>query len=290
VTRDDEGSPLALVIAGLDPKSSTRALMWGRTHGVAIIALAPPDSPDATGDFGFIVGADRQASLDPLLHAAPALAGAPVAPVIDESEVEQGPSAQAHGMNLLPPISCDAPIRRAGEPRFPLASWREQRVRGWLVSGSGPCAQDLLDELGGARSFSDRPVVALSLEASGRPRHPAGVRVVAASAGFVPSEAARSADDEVRRFGSVLGDGHVKYWTAIGRDAATLARVALRKLPGDTVTEPRRVTERRALVRTELASARAPLWSTESAGWSDLPGGGHTIKRTVCAVDVPASR
>ncbi len=135
-------------------------------------------------------------------------------------------------------------------------------------------------------------VVALTLEAASRMpragRAPA-MRVVTVSAGLVPSPAAASKDDEVRRFAAVFGDEFVTYWVSLGRDAATLARAAVRKLPQGTVTEPRGVAARRLQAKGELQASRATLWSTESAGFADLPAGGHTLKRTVCAVDVQSN-
>lgn len=307
VTRDDAGSAdrtevsldelvgegAALVIAGLDAGASARALRWGNNHGVAVMALAPPESGEALGGFGFVVGEARQTSVEVLLRAAPALAGAPVVPLIDASEVAEKAAAAGVGMKLLPAVSCDAPVVRAGDPRFPLSLWEGEKVRGWLVSGSPSCAHDLVEELAAAAAslrLPERPVVALSLEAAGQVAHPGSVRVITASAGLVPSPAAPSADDEVRRFAAALGDASVTYWVSLGRDAATLARAAVRKLPRDTVTDARSVAARRVEARGVLAAAQANLWSTESAGWSDAPGGGHALKRTVCAVDVPARR
>ncbi len=114
-----------------------------------------------------------------------------------------------------------------------------------------------------------------------------------ASAGLVPSRIASAGDDELRRFGGVVGDDTLTYWAALGRGrAGTLARVTLRKLPDATVTEPRAVTARRAEAKEALASAKVPLWSTEGAGWVNAAGGGggHAIKRTLCVLDVRSGR
>ncbi len=306
VTRDDAGSSdrtevsldelagegAAIVIAGLDPRASTRALRWGENHGVAVMVLAPPESGEAVGDFGFVVGADRQASLDALVRAAPSLARVPVAPVIDASEVAGSVAAQRAGaLNFLAPVSCDAPVARAGDARFPLAAWQAEKARAWTVSGSPACAQGLVEELSAARLWMpERPIVALTLEAATLLPHPAGVRVVTASAGLVPTLAAGD-DDEVRRFAAVLGDVAVTYWVSLGRDAGALARAAVMRLPKGTVTEPRSVAARRLEARMALSTAKVRLWSSESAGWSDgadEDAGGHAfkrLKRTLCAID-----
>jgi hypothetical protein len=305
VTRDDAGRAdrtevaldelvgegAALIIAGVDAQTSTRALKWGAAHGVAVVALAPPDGEDAMNDFDFVVGATRQESVDALLRSAPSLAGDPVAPVVDASEAAATPVTPSTSLrNLLPVVSCDAPVLRAGDPRFPLAQWQKSKASGWLVSGSPACARDLLGELSSVRAGQrERGVVALALEAASRVAHPQAFRLLTASAGLVPAVASQSADEEVRRFGVALGDDLVTYWASLGRDAATLARVAVHKIPADTVTEAHAVAARRVQARDELGAAKTVLWSTEAAGWGARAQGPRRLKRTVCAVDVPVS-
>jgi hypothetical protein len=58
----------------------------------------------------------------------------------------------------------------------------------------------------------------------------------------------------------------------------------MRSLPATGATDPQAVAERRIQARDALASARARLWSSERATW----GNGRTMKRTICAVDVPS--
>jgi hypothetical protein len=293
VTRDDAGTAdrtevsldelvgagAAIVIAGLDPNTATRALHWGETHSVPVIALVPPDQPMSGGAFGFVAGESRASVVEALARAVTALGGGAVAPVVDASEVSLYPpqGGRVGSLTLLPPVSCDIPAARAGDPRFPLSQWDKAQARSWLVSGSPSCARDLVRELSVAHG---RGVVAMTLEAAGLPPRTAGLRVVSASAGVVPDTTSGGArDDELRRFGATLGT--VSWWTALGRDAATLARIAARQLPADSVGDAKSVAERRAQARDRLAAARARLWSTEAAGWTDA----HTLPRTVCAVD-----
>jgi hypothetical protein len=126
--------------------------------------------------------------------------------------------------------------------------------------------------------------VALTLEAAALPVHPSSLRVVVASAGVIPEGAAEDArGDELRQFKSTLG--RVGWWAALGRDAATLARVALAALPVDWVSDPKAVAERRTTARDRLASAAAHLWSTEATGWA----GERRMKRTMCALDSPVT-
>jgi hypothetical protein len=148
------------------------------------------------------------------------------------------------------------------------------------VTGSPGCARDVVGELSAAHA---RGLVALTLEAAALPVHGPGLRVVTASAAVVPETAAEDTrDDELRRFAATLGA--VSWWTALGRDAATLARVAVRQLPTDSAGEAHEVTARRTRARSLLADSRARLWTTESTAWQ----ADHTMKRTICAVDAPA--
>jgi hypothetical protein len=176
-------------------------------------------------------------------------------------------------------VSCDIPPVQAGAPRFPVAAWSSEKRRAWLVSGSPDCTTDLAGELSAAGA---KGVMAVTLEAATLPAHASSLRVVSAAAGVIPTGAASgNGDDETTRFASTLG--RVGWWTALGRDAATLARVALRQLPVDLETDAAAVSRRRAKARDLLAEARTRLWTTESGGWTK----DHHMRRTVCALDAP---
>jgi hypothetical protein len=296
VTRDDAGSAdrtevsldelagegASIIVAGIDAQTSTRALRWAEAHGVAVVVLVPPDEAVPTRAAGFVLGEPRRQVIEALGRAAPSLATESVAAVVDESELAALPAqgGAVGGLTLLPAVSCEVPAKRAGDPRFPLSAWDHEKAHTWLVSGSPACARDVVGELTGARA---RGVVALTLEAAALPVHGAGLRVVSASAGVVPETAAEDTrDDERRRFAATLGT--VSWWTALGRDAATLARVAARQLPTSSAGEPSEVTARRARARALLEGTHARLWTTESTAWQ----ADHTMKRTICAVDAPA--
>jgi hypothetical protein len=295
VTRDDAGMAdrtegaldelagegAAVVIAGLEPATAGRALAWGRARGVPVVALVPPDDASGSTDFTFVLGESRMRVIETLAKAAPALASGSVGPVIDTSEADRFP-AQGGAMGpltLSPPVSCDIPPVRAGDPRFPLGIWARDGVHAWLVTGEPSCGSDLVSELSAAHV---RGVVGLTLEAASMPAHAASVRVVTAVAGVVPSAAAGDVrSDELARFVDRLGP--VGWWTALGRDAAVVARQALRSLPDKSASDPKAVARLRVQARDALASAKARMWSTEAAGW----GAGHVMNRTVCAVEVP---
>jgi len=208
------------------------------------------------------------------------------APIVDASELplfpaEGGPFGS---LRLGPPVSCDIPAARAGEPRFPVGEWQHANTAAWIVSGSPDCGADLVSELSSAHA---RGVVALTLEAASLVRASPGwpaLRVLSARAGVVPEADPRDPrGEELRRFTSTLGAAG--WWAALGRDAATLARTALLGLPVDGVSEPRAVTERRAIARASIAAARARLWTTESSGWA----ADQTMRRTLCTVDSAAA-
>jgi hypothetical protein len=275
------GEGATIVVAGLDPVTATRALRWGENHGVVVVALVPPSEPLPSAGFGFVLGEARSAVIEALARNAPALASEGVTPVVDASEVESYPleGGRSGPLTLLPPVSCDIVPVRAGDPRFPVTQWDRDKRRVWLVTGSAACARDVAQELSTANAHG---LMALTLESASTPRHAAGLRVVSASAGVVPQS---SADDprarERQRFEVTLGT--VSWWSALGRDAATLARTAIRQLPLESVSDPREVSARRARARDLFATSHARLWTTEKAGWM----GDHSMKRTVCAVDVP---
>ena len=310
------GEGAAIVIAGLDGETAERALQWGEEHGVPVITLVPPvgyavDSPYAAyaaavtaagatpGDarrgandasapapraralFGFDLGEPRGPVLDALARAAPDLTRWTSTPVIDASELPSFPLAGGPlaSLKLGPPVSCDIPAARAGEPRFPIGQWQHDATTAWVVSGSPECASDLAGELSLAHA---RGVVALALEAASLIHGAPGLRVVSARAGVVPVIDPRDPrDEELRRFTAT--SGQAGWWAALGRDAATLARAALLELPVDTVSEPRAVADRRAVARARLAAVRARLWTTESGGWTAE----QTMSRTVCTLEGP---
>jgi hypothetical protein len=296
VTRDDAGSEdrteasldelagegAAMVLAGLDERTSERALRWGEQHGVPVVALVPPPTSThllAIGSLSFVLGEPRARVLAALVGAAPSLGTDVVAPVADASQLGDfaAQGGRLDGLTFGPPVSCDVPAARAGEARFPVESWKADKTRAWIDSGSAECAADLVRELAAERA---RGVVGLTLEAAARLPASPGLRVVSARAGVVPECDARDPrSDEVRRFSSTVGNAG--WWSSLGRDAATLARAALLGLPVDLVSDPRAVTERRAAARDRIASARTRLWTTESTGF----GPDRTMARTICALD-----
>jgi hypothetical protein len=267
-----------VVIAGVDGATSSRALRWANEAGVAVVVVVAPEAEGEAGAFGFVLGERRRPVVLALSGAVPSLSHGTVVPVVDESEFAAFPAdgTTRYGLDFGSPVSCDATAARAGEARFPVAEWVRQRNLSFIASGSSECARDLVDDL--SRSGL-RGTVALSLEASGFPIHARGLRVVTAAAGYMPPVGSPS-DAEMRQF--LARYGRLSWVSALARDAATLARVALLGLPTDSVNAPRATSERRAHVRDLFAEAHAGLWTSEKDSFAP----DHELQRTLRAVEV----
>lgn len=293
VTRDDSGSSerteasldelagqgAAVIIAALDPDTADRVVRWSARHDVPVIVLAPPVS-ERTRDFAFVLGEARGNVLAALIREAPDFAKGKVAPVVDASEVAAFP---AHGgvygpLTLLPPTSCDVPTAHAGAPRFPLGDWQAANAHAWLVTGSPACARDLVAELG---AQSRTGTVGMTLEAAAEYKRTGEPRTAVAAAGIVPLRGRATSDSELARFVAAYGAPRLTWWTALGRDAATLARRAVLPLPATVAATSQAVADRRTLGRRYLAGARARLWSTEARGFDNK----SAIARTLCVLD-----
>ena len=297
VTRNDEGEGdrteasldelagegASIIVAGLDGRTAARALRWSEQRGVAVITLVPPDEAPSGASFGFRAGESRARVVEVLGRTAPALAGGATVRVVDASEllpVAVVAAADGGAAENGPPVSCDVTAGRAGDPRFPIAAWTQSKAGAWLVTGSADCASDLVRDLDRARV---RGVVGLTLEAGGLPSHAPALRVVSAQAGVLPFPARSDPrSDAVHRFSALTGA--LDWWTALGRDASTLARLAVVSLPLDEASDPRAVRERRTLAKDSLANAQARLWTSEAVGFAP----DHSLPRAVCAVEAPA--
>ena len=304
VTRDDTGEPdhlivsleeiarrgAAIIVTGLDGPTADRAIEWAESKQIALIALAPPTSAK-TGGFTFLLGE----ALEPVVTAlAASLAASAHGRAAVIAPVVEGDAARAfeRGLRLdgtfRAPVSCDLRAARAGEPRFPVASWAAAGVHAWLLATSPECASDVVHEVG-ARAQGG--VFALTLDAAGLTARPAqGSRVLAAAAGIVPAGAG-TADDprelEARKMAVQLG-GQPTWWAALGRDAGALARKALSTLPEDTVTLPAEIAKRHRDARDALAAARVGLWTTDAQGFVE-PGNPRCLGRALRVIRASVS-
>jgi hypothetical protein len=283
------GLGASVIIGGLDPKAAEAMLAFSDARDFPVIVLSAPPSQVMPKDFGFVLGTSRSHVYAALAAAVPEIAGKHVvAPVIDESERQDFP---AHGgvfgvltLDERAPISCDVTSAMAGQPRFPIGDWQRADIHAWLVTGGPLCARDVVDEIG---SNGGKGTIALTLEASTElpmAKVPSGLRVIAASTGAIPigpGDAPR--DSELRRFTAAFG-ARLDWWTALGRDAATLARQAVLALSAtEDSREATRVSQLHTNVRDRLASAHADLWSTDAQGF----GTSRVIDRPICVMDLP---
>jgi hypothetical protein len=292
VTRDDGGDPTRLrlgmeevagegasvIITALDPPTAREALEWARSSSLPVIVLAAPKSPELP-PAGFSVGEDWAAELAALGGTLGNDQGGPKTALLADTEAAESLLAVTASTEERwgAPISCDILPTHAGESRFPVGTWQKSGTSRWLVAGSAACAEDLLSSLARVQHHG---TVALSLEASDARMAPSsGLHVSAATAGIVPLGFARPSDPRVvdaramvARTGAPAG-----WWTALGHDAAILARAAVLPLPTDTVTDANEIARRRAFVLRGLTGAHAPLWTSERDGF----GPSRTLPRTI---------
>lgn len=267
------GEGASVIVAGFDRASADRASLWSEQSGVPVLLLAAPSAARMPKTSAFVLGERTERELAMLGEALVRHAVKTAAFVVDTTEDEAaGRAAEAGGLVLLPPTRCDVPLSEAGKPRFPVDAWMASGAQGWLVSGPTQCARDVLRDvkrlLESRRSPNDR-VIAVTLEAGVTPAEvPRGIVVLSASAGLVPILATRpeeAHDEDVRTFIDRFGV-RPSYWTALGRDAGALAATALAPLPADTTSDPKAITQRRAIVQAGLLGARLRLWTTDDKG------------------------
>jgi hypothetical protein len=267
------GEGAAVIVAGFDRTSADRASAWSEQSGVPVLLLAAPSAARMPRSSAFVLGERTERELAMLGEALVRHAVKTAAFVADTDEdVAAVRAAEAAGLVLLPPTRCDVPLSEAGKPRFPVSAWRTSGAQGWLISGPPTCARDVLRDV--KRLFAAKPAdgertVALTLEAGvASSEVPRGVVVLSAAAGLVPVLATRpeeARDEGVRAYMEDFGL-RPSYWTALGRDAGALARAALAPLPADSTSDPKGVTQRRAIAQAGLFAARLKLWTTDDKG------------------------
>jgi hypothetical protein len=273
----------SIVIVGLEPKAAARALVWGERRRVPVVALSPPERT-MPSVFGFVVGESPERELEALIPALEARNGASravrVAPIVDAPDVAPRVRAvlEAKSIPSVAPTPCAERPARAGDPRFPFAAWASADVNTYILAGGLDCARDLVRELdergrGGTLLLTLEATGAIERAVGTRPARP--LRILAVSAGLLPV-GADATDAEVAAFTKRLGR-RPDYWSALGRDAAALARIAVRTIPVDEATTEEEVRRRRDAVREAFASARTQLWTTEAQG----VGPDHTLPRTL---------
>ena len=267
------GEGASVVLAGFDRASADRASAWSEASGLPVLLLAAPSASRMPKVSAFVIGERTERELAMLGEALVRHGAKTAAYIVDTTEDEvAGRAAEGGGVVLLPPTRCDVPLSEAGKTRFPVASWVASGAQGWLVSGPTSCARDVLRDVRRfieSRTASGERYIAVTLEAGLPPAEiPRGIVALSASAGLVPIQATRpeeAHDEDVRTFMERLG-ARPTYWTALGRDAGALAGAAIAPLPADATSDPKGVTQRRAIVQAGLQAVRVRLWTTDAKG------------------------
>jgi len=179
-------------------------------------------------------------------------------------------------LTLLPPVHCEPPLSRG---LFPTATWQKDAVRAFLVAGTQACARAL------SFSLPSGPItVGLTLEAlTGFEGSTASMHVLGVAAGLLPVDATSAAKDPKLGIFATQFGSKPTWWTALGRDAALLARKSVQTLPLDRTDNGTEVTRRREIARSGLLEGKGALWTTDAAGFA----GDHTLPRTLRVVDLP---
>jgi hypothetical protein len=260
----------AILIAGQSPEEATVALRFAERSRIPILLLSVPDHPEKNARFSFVLG-EKETSFAPELERALSSAGAStILPVgtIGEPLGSEGP-------RLLGTVSCDQPAPRAGEPRFPVESWRESKVSGLLLLGDAACSRAVLEDVADSRLAV---TVALGLEAAELSREPSSLKTLVLSAGRFPLR------DDPNDLGARwrARHGNLPTWyAALGHDAGALARAALRELPLGATEDPREIQNRHEALSRSLLGVQADLWTTDGRSF----GGGHSLARTLHVIE-----
>jgi hypothetical protein len=245
------GEGAAIIIAGVDTAGADEAMAFANRRQVAVITLAAPSVPP--GQYGFVLGTGEPEQLDAID------AELRARKIMRSGLILEGTAtgaALSHSL-FIPPRACD--YKTAD-----LAG-----VRTWTVMAPESCALRVLGDL----ARTPGTTVMLSLRAVAD-RVPQGLTVLGLGAGKFP---ARPDDAELATYAQRFG-GKPTWSTVLGRDAAVLAREAVRGIPTDDTSNAQEVARRRDAVRAKLEKAQADLWSTSDArGFSP----DHTTKRTL---------
>jgi hypothetical protein len=291
------GEGAVVILAALDPTSADRAVRWGEAHSVGVIVLAEPRASASSDSDGgapparatpkawtFVAGVPRGDEIAVLGEELVSRGLKKIVPIVPPSGSEAVRALSLGTVTLEPEIACDTAAAQSGEAHFPVADWKKERARAWLVDAPSECARDLLLELAAAGVDG---TMGLTLDAANTSARAPGVHELAVRAGEIPVTAATpavTADPEVRAWFTREGSPP-NFWAALGHDAAVLARGAVSALPLDATTDPVEVTRRRTTAKEALVAAQAHLWTSEARGF----GSDHVLPRTLKAIDLAAA-
>ncbi len=250
------GEGAAILIAGVDATTAAAAAKYSANTGIPVLLLS---HAPASGGAERIVAETAEREAEALGSGASALTLARPALV--------GPAG----------VSCDVEPSAAGQPRFPVQTWKRDRIDGVLVVGNAACARDVARE---SQETGRRVTLGLGLEAGEvfDQLEPAQPRF-ALAAGAFPHRKGTPAPASQERL--VAQSGHAPSWfTTLGHDAALLAKAALAELPLERVDDARVVAELHQSAAERLGRAEAELWSSDQRGFAGqrvLPRALHTV-------------
>ncbi|MCC6213258.1 MAG: hypothetical protein IT376_00175 [Polyangiaceae bacterium] len=248
-----------IVIAGVDDATSAAAGRRAAVAGVPLVLLASPAGDALASPFVFEAGAapgEERRALGAALGEGRTVVG--------------GPGAD---------VDCERARPVGGGTRFPVGAWRAARVPAVLLLGSAGCARELLREAEQARL---QATLGFGLEAAVAAAGAAPAsRLAVLTSGSYPEGGEGGAPPAahaawVARAGSPPG-----WWEALGRDAAALARAAIVSFPEERAEDALRVSALHERARRALASAEAPLWTTDARGF----GGAQRLPRVLRVVE-----
>jgi hypothetical protein len=276
------GEGATMIIGGLDVEGATRLVQWGAVSNVSVLALA---EPGVSVTKGAVLGLDRREETRFLqrqlaaIHVAEKQSFPKNWSVVAESAAsakEQMKLLTEEKLAFRVASSCDVPTVGAGSVRFTSFDKAASEANdvnaavatangrfGWLFLGSRDCLRDFsLD----AVRHAGTQAMTTTLEA-GIPAGDVrldGLRVVSVRSGRVPfiaSSIHEITEPELVRYAKAYASVP-SYWTALGRDAGTLAAAALAPLPDDVTENDAMIFQRRATVEAGLVHAEVAFWTS----------------------------
>jgi hypothetical protein len=239
------GEGAAVLIAGVEPRGAAEAQTYADGAGIPVIVLAPLERLAADG-FAFSLASDRETEQA----------------LLDAELAQRGLTSLARvGVGGE---SCQATAPTAGAPRFPVRTWRRDRIEALVLFADSGCARDAVAELSAAGS---RPLLAFGLECAEllTALETAHQRVAIASGKFpLPYQPGQTARPTT-------------WHAALGHDAALLAAAAISDFALERVDDARDVAALHRRAQKNLAMAKAALWTSERAGFQ----AGRQLRRTL---------
>jgi hypothetical protein len=248
-TEDDRG-PLAdslaalvgqgagILVAGVDEGSVREALSFAEHHQVPVILLGP-SIPGLSPRFGFFLGSSSDDEVLALQKGLSALAGP--SPVVSADS--------AHEFVVV----CNEP------ESLTLPAW-DARARALLVMGDIGCAERVIEEL---RPLKKAPRLAFGLDAA--PARVPGSYYLRSHQSPRPKAQGSAAQPSLTE----------SWFSALGRDAAKLASLALEATPLPENQGAATVLQYHEALRDALAQVVATLETTTTSGFQ----GGNVLER-----------